>query len=87
MCAFCIFPGGLAQLGAIFCIHLLLLQRESHISKCETRVMLELFPNMLIVLEQTDVFKISVIRNLVYKVKIAVRYYSRVRETENGSFV
>lgn len=49
--------------------------------------MLKLFPNMLIVLEQIDVFKISVIQNLVYKVQSAVRYYSRVRETENGSFV
>lgn len=87
MCAFCVFPGGLAQLGAIFCIHLLLLQRESHVSKYETHVMLKSFPNLPITLEQIDVFKISVIQNLVCKVEIAVRYYSRVRETENESFI
>ena len=69
MCAFCVFPRGLAQLSAVFWAYLVLLQRKFHISKFETHITLKLFPNMSIMLEQMYVLKTSVIQNWVYNIK------------------
>lgn len=89
MCAFYVFPWGWAQLGVIFCVPLLLLQRKSHMSKCKTNVMLEMFPDRSIAIRIDGCFKNKCYTELSvkYKAIIALKYYGRIKKTEGGGFV
>lgn len=65
MCVFCTFLNGSLQLGALSVfIHLVFLEKQSCISKCEIPIILKLFPNISVVLEQIHIFKMSVIAEL-----------------------
>lgn len=72
-CARRVFLCGSAQLGAVFCIHLALLQRKSHISKSEACVMVKWFSTVSSMLKQTRALKTSGAQHWAYKVVIAVR--------------
>ena len=61
--ASCVFLRDSVQLGAVFCFTSVSVYKISH-SKCEIHVMLTLFPNISIVLEDICIFKISVIAEL-----------------------
>lgn len=62
--AFCVFPQGSGQLGAVLYIYLVFLATKSHISQCQICLTFTLFPNRLITLEQNCIFKTSVIAEL-----------------------
>ena len=62
---FCILPSASVQLVTAFYVYLVFLsQAKSCMSKCKICVMLKLFPNGSVALEQIHIFKTSVIADL-----------------------
>lgn len=45
------------QLEIVFCVHMVFLWMIMHISKCKICVMIKLFPNLSVALEQICIFK------------------------------
>lgn len=58
-CVCRVFLCGLAELGAVFYIHLVLLQRKSHISKYEICIMLKWFSTVSGMLKHIGALKTS----------------------------
>ena len=62
----CVFVCGPGQLGGLFCVHLVLpVNVWCIISTWKIPVMLKLFPNISIMLEQIHIFKISIVAKLI----------------------
>lgn len=69
LCMFYLFLHGSIQLGVVFCSDLLFLVNklqgsEMHISRWKFHIMFRLFPKISIVLDQTDIFKTSIVAQL-----------------------
>lgn len=61
VCMFCVFLQGLFQLVQFFFLFYPVFLDEVTVSKHEIHIMLQLFPNTSVTLEQIQIFKISVI--------------------------
>lgn len=66
---FCVFPGSFVQLGAVVGFHLVFLTHKTSHRQRQICIMLILFPNMSVTLEQICVFKISITGELTVPVR------------------
>lgn len=64
MCAFYMFLESSVQLGAVFCVHVIVLLDKTLHKQMQKHIMLKWFPNIAFMLEEIYIFETSIIAEL-----------------------